>query len=87
MSSYILFKESCKLKVSFILGVTNVQYMRVVIKIRRLSSLKVLILQLTNTLMRYENATVQLVASFHEIHMTAINVQLPKLLGNHLSTR
>ena len=39
------------------------------------------------TLMRYENATVQLVGSFHEIHMTAINIQLPKLLSNHLSTR
>ena len=26
------------------------------------------------TLTRYENATVQLMASFHEIHMTAINI-------------
>ena len=41
------------------------------------------------TLTRYGNASVQLVASFHEIRMTAKNIQLPtsKLLSYHLSIR
>ena len=35
-------------------------------------------------LMRFENATVYLMANFHEIQMTTIHIQLTKLLSNHL---
>ena len=42
---------------------------------------------LSSTLTRYENATVELIASFHEKHMTVINISLPKFLSNQLSIR
>ena len=32
------------------------------------------------TLTIFENATVYIMAGFHEIHMTTIHIQLPKLL-------
>ena len=35
------------------------------------------------TLMRFENATVYLMADFHEIQMTKIHIQLPNLLSSH----
>ena len=35
----------------------------------------------------FENATVYVMASVHEIQMTTIHIQLPKLLSNHLRIR
>ena len=43
----------------------------------KLCRINIIRLILIITLVRYEIATVQLVASFYEIHMTAINIKLP----------
>ena len=39
------------------------------------------------TLTIFENATVYIMAGFHEIKMTTLHIQLPKLLSNHLRMR
>ena len=39
------------------------------------------------TLTIFENATVYIMVGFHEIQMTTIHIQLPKLLSNHLRIR